>query len=128
VSRVLNGQTEEAALGRLPKWAQDRIRNLERDLAAVRDELTFSESQTPTRTGQGIDTRPGSIGLPRRWLPDEHVTFYFPDRRRERDTFIQVRFVKGLGGKMLLDVRASDGPLIVRPSASNVVTLEVEDR
>lgn len=121
MSRLKEGVTEEVALGRLPKWAQDRIRNLERDLAHLQEELRKSESQEPTRTGLGYDTR--SAGEPGRWLPDQHVTFYLPDQQRPRDTWIQVMFEPA---RKSLRVMGSDG-LIVKPGASNVVNLEVVD-
>jgi hypothetical protein len=126
-SNTTKGVTDAEALARLPKWAADRIRNLEGSLEQARAQIQRTAAQEPTRTGLGYHMDLRKAGEPAMWLPDDHVTFYLPDRRRERDTFIQVRFADE-SGEMRLRVMASDGPLDVRPEASNVVSLGVRDR
>ena len=124
-SNIIKGVTSEEALARLPKWAADRIRNLEESLDNARVQLQAIASQEPTRTGLGYHLDVGKAGEPEMWLPDKHVTFYLPDRYRERDTFIRVRFEDD-HGEMRLQVMAS-GRLDLRPEASNVVSLGVRD-
>lgn len=125
-NRTIDGVTHPGHLAKLPKWAQDRIRNLERDRHSLREELRAALSEEETRVGYGYDTSPGSVGQPKAWLPDgEHVTFYLPDRNRERDTFVQFSFDRQRGG---IRVMGSDGPLAVRPEASNVINVNVENR
>ena len=111
-------------LARLPRWAQDEIQRERSRADAAEAEL---QRQEPTRTGQGMRTDSGSIGQPRRWLPDEQVTFYLPDRNRERDTWVQVRFEKRHGGTWV-QLMGSDGPLVIEPDASNVIRATVGDR
>lgn len=122
MSRLLDGLTKPEDLARLPLWAQDRIRNLERDLTKVRGELARTEAQEPTKMSLGFDL-PGAVV---RWLPDEEsVTFLLPPSRGlVRDNHIRVGFDSSPG---ILRVMGSDC-LVIRPGASNVIFLEVRDR
>lgn len=116
---------------RLPKWAQDEIARLEDHVQALRRKLMALELQSPTKLSQGYAvpaTHPdAAAGTPARWLPDnEHITFWLDDRYRNRDTFIQVRFHPHRYA--CLHIMGSDGPLEVRPEASNVVSIGVGKR
>ena len=118
---------QDSRVARLPKWAQDHIRGLERERDLAVRELRQSESQQPTRTSQGFNHRPNSVGEPARWLPDEHVTFYLSDPRRERDTFVQVRHEEWRGSAWV-QIMGSESPLVIEPAASNVVRVKVGKR
>lgn len=122
MSRLLDGLTKPEDLARLPLWAQDRIRNLERDLAQVRKELARTEAQEPTKMSLGFDLPGREI----RWLPDEEsVTFWLPPTSGLlRENHIRIGFDSSPG---ILRVMGSDS-LTIRPGASNVIFLEVRDR
>jgi hypothetical protein len=110
-------RTDEAAL--------KRVRNLEESLETAWAAIEKLRAQEPTRIGSGYHADLARAGDPELWLPDQHVTFFLPDRRRERDAWIQVHFAPDEAAR--LRVYASD-VLDVHPRASNVVHLGVVER
>ena len=105
---------------KLPKWAQQRIQNLERDCDSLRDALLVSESQEQTRVGLGISVEPGRIGEPERWLPNTSVCFYLDDERRELDSWVSAR----ISGDAV-SILASHGGIYVEPRASNSISIKL---
>lgn len=122
----MSNYTDPEKLARLPKWAQERIQLLERDLSREREKAQRHLSQEPTRIGLGYHTAQDKMGEPRVWLPDdEHVTFFLEDRQRPGDRSISFSFDRHSGG---VQVRSTDGPLQIEPQASNVAVLNVSER
>ncbi len=106
-------ETEAARMARLPKWAQDRIRYLERDLA---DTLArFADEQPPSNTyAEPYGDPPRGLGT------DVNVMFVLDtgDDGSPRD-YVQVRLDRGR-----VYVQASDS-LAIFPSASNTAYIKL---
>ena len=93
---------------KLPKWAQTRIHNLERELAYWQEK--FAEGPEGSRAfADPYSDAPRPLGN------DPHVRFATDDGR---EFFVQLspKFDR-------LEVRGNDG-IVVYPSAANMVTLE----
>lgn len=98
---------------KLPKWAQDEINRLERDVASLKRDL-----HAIANSGEAdayVDTGDSKIGLP----PYSRVIF----RVMPGPSCVEcVRQGNGIA------VYASGGRLLVIPQASNVIHAQVEER
>lgn len=117
----------EHDITKLPRWAQQRIAMLERDVAWWQGKATAGEAE-PTNTY--IDRL---IGGPeeRRYLPDgEQVTFELPDTTAGPGTppsgpWVHRITVRVHHDRGFLDVSdATGGALVVQPQSSNVVRIK----
>jgi hypothetical protein len=102
-------------ISKLPKWAQDHIAGLRREIQALQE----GPVQEPTRIGVGYHmTRSGE---PKFWLKSrEHVTFFLEDRvEGKMRKFINVKFDER---ESTLYVHSSD-ELFVTPRSSNALQL-----
>lgn len=98
----------------LPKWAQGRIMVLEMRLREAREKVEEQANPGPTRVAVNPD--PMRDDCADFWAPDDaRVRFFLSDRR-------WITAVLEEGQLHLL----GDGPLIIRPWVSNVVTVDVE--
>lgn len=106
---------------RLPKWAQEYIGDLRREIER-QDEHIESVSTAHPESNVRLSTQYGrpDVGLP----PDSQVDFYLCAPADKRRNSIQVRHYRSSGSNEL-DVSAYYGSLIVMPWAANVVRLRV---
>lgn len=105
---------------RLPKWAQDELIRLRRQLRAAREAI---EKEGPADS----NTFAGDYGTtldmtPRRALGrDERISFYMSDDADDWHNRMDVRITRD-GGVPWLTVMGSDA-IAVRPASSNVVRI-----
>lgn len=120
IARTQDRLSREARWQKLPKWAQEELRDLTRKLDERTQERDSLRSETPP-SNIAVNPR-GILGDPDGYLDDgDRIEFSFPDRRGEdRRRTIQVR----REGDYLL-IHGTDS-LTISPSASNVVTIEVD--
>lgn len=102
---------------KLPKWAQTHIETLQRDVAHYKgllDEVVKGDSASVFM--DSTFRREGRVPL-----AHERVVFAFDEH-----TEIQLRWEETRSGRELMAM-ASNGRLVVHPSASNVVGLKVRE-
>lgn len=109
---AVNGKLES-----LPKWAQDRITLLERDVAYWKDQAyaVSVDGETDTSVRDLMSSR----GLP----PGASVRFGPPG---DIHNFIEVRIVSQPGENVAVDIHSARG-LAIRPRASNTVVAECRE-
>jgi hypothetical protein len=111
-------------MDRLPKWAQDKIGLLERDLRQTTKER--DELRTKEFGGSGaVVVQEYGFG--------EHPDTFLPDRARIRFAFdgkcpfSKEKWIECWRGEDRVYVMASHYPLVVYPRASNTLELRVAD-
>jgi hypothetical protein len=119
-------------IAKLPKWAQKRIANLERDVERLTETIKREVLPTARITRQEFIGRE-HIEIP--LLDDkDRVRFrlaipHDPQQPHRRQPIIEVGFGRGMLHAMsleYLDVRAVDGRLTVMPDSSNAILVGVE--
>lgn len=103
---------------KLPKWAQVRIRILERDVAALTARLSEGPADSDTFADPHAGYRGSAATIPLR--RGELIEFrpYDDDDR----TYFQARLVRDSDG-VYLEVRTDDLGLLAEPKSSNVIHL-----
>lgn len=111
---------------KLPKWAQDRIHYLERELAAARAENKARFENQPTRIAW-IDYSNIQSGDCERYLPEHGpFRFYFgaPGSHHDIDS-VDVHLLKR-NGHLVLEVSARG--LTIHPQASNMIWITPKEK
>jgi len=112
-------------IAKLPKWAQERIRNLERALFISQRTMTeFCDSQTPSRVWYDELICDKVIGGPssrRVYIQSNRVTFG-RDALRERTLIVQCD-----SDEEDVYLISADG-MLIRPKVSNMIEIKVVER
>src|SRR5437868_4065002 len=98
-------------VAKLPKWAQQRIRGLERDLADTRHALDAFAGTEPTL----IRCEPSPMSSVR----------FLPNRTNVEYTLEHGEIEVGLRDGELRVIATGKGELVVQPQSSNVVALKL---
>ena len=111
-------------IAKLPKWAQDHIAHLERvigtkddEIAALRDDREPSRVLVPHYEHDGVFLR-----------DNDRVRFHMDDMQQPKwKTDVDVSFSLGRQRDefQTLDVRATEGRIVVTPEASNSIRVGV---
>lgn len=115
---------------RLPKWAQEQITSLERELAI--EKRTNAELKAKHK-GSNVSYNSVYTGvMDETTLPrDSHVTFYMEPEREGKSHYLRrsitVHHARSAYGPEVY-VTTNGGRLTVLPSASNSVRLRIDER
>jgi hypothetical protein len=108
---------------KLPKWAQEYIEDLKRDLERTQDQVTLVSAQHP---GSNL-MLDGKRGYPAVSLPDSAtVQFYLGKEREDFNNLIEVHHNRNTASgreRTSLEVTAYGGQLLVMPRVSNGIAL-----
>ena len=105
---------------KLPKWAQDKINQLEKSLGIAQRDLRNAYSKEKTNIlvdPWSADVSSGG-NKPKAYIPERATIRFMFDKKR----YIDVLFRDGK-----LDIRG-EAILMVTPWAANVIKVDVEDR
>lgn len=117
-------------LSKLPRWAESRIRNLEAEVASLRAHVNGEDTpETDTYVDDLVGGQLRPLGAAP-WLrfhlapkpTDPGPRGLRSARRGTLDVSITERY-----GRRVLQVRTSEGGIVVRPTGGNEVTITTED-
>lgn len=118
-------------ISRLPKWAQNKIENLEREVCRLK--ILAEETATSyegsnvkvSRFGPAINGRyDWDWGLPK----DSHIDFYLTEKPEKFRNMVSARILHPLGRKNgVIEIVAQGGKLTIEPRSGNLVWITNED-
>lgn len=125
-------EREEARFRNLPKWAQERIQRLERQVESMKVERNKLVSQEETQTWSGMKEMGNHI-----YLPDNEAIYFDysgPEKTKGRNSmrYLAARKLTQVNGELPqefrgIEVRSSTLSLLVLPKSSNVVEILIPE-
>lgn len=108
---------------RLPKWAQEHIDSLGREIER-QDNHIADISSTHPGSNVVLDTKSGrpDVSLP----PDSTVRFYLGEGREDHRDLIEVHHNRQ--DLKALEVSSYGGPMNITPRVSNGISLRIQDK
>lgn len=125
-------EREEARFRNLPKWAQERIQRLERQVENMKEEKTRFVSKEPTHLWAGMEELGDQV-----YLPDNEMIYFdysAPEGTKGRSSmrYLAVRKRDQVNRELPqefrgIEVRSSTLSLLVLPKSSNVVEILIPE-